>query len=322
MTGVLLSVVIPTHARPEYLKRAIQSALGAAPEGSVEVLVVPNGSDKSWIAASREYSSERRVRWLPIRDANANAARNHGMANATGEYIRFLDDDDYLYPDTASAQLDQAIRTGADLSFGSVDAVDSSGHIRECFVQMDTTDFTVAALSPTHATATTGLVYKRGITIGLRWEECVSKRQDIYWAWSLCTHREIESVRYQSAVGAWVAHGLPRVSQGHAVDVVLNETTRRLLNTVDELKRQDRLTGPRARAASNHLWLCVHQGMLYSPLKWLRVADHARDLDPQGRPPLSIYQAPIVRHISPLIIALFYAPWRLVRISLGHKYHI
>ena len=52
----LLSVVIPTHARPEFLPRAIDSALQAGPEGGVEVIVVPNGGDQAWRAVAEAYA--------------------------------------------------------------------------------------------------------------------------------------------------------------------------------------------------------------------------------------------------------------------------
>src|SRR5690606_1617249 len=89
----LLSVIIPTHARPQFLPRAIDSALDAAPGGSVEVIVVPNGQDSSWVQIARGFRHDARVRWLPISQSGVSSARNHGLQSANGIYARFLDDD-------------------------------------------------------------------------------------------------------------------------------------------------------------------------------------------------------------------------------------
>src|SRR3546814_8013731 len=59
----LLSVIIPTYKRPQYLPRAINSAVQAAPDGDVEVIVVPNGPDDSWKNVAKKYQSEPRVQW-------------------------------------------------------------------------------------------------------------------------------------------------------------------------------------------------------------------------------------------------------------------
>lgn len=47
-----------------------------------------------------------------------NQARNHGLSKASGEYVLFLDADDFLKPDAVDAQVRQLKKTGADLCFG------------------------------------------------------------------------------------------------------------------------------------------------------------------------------------------------------------
>src|SRR3546814_303443 len=118
----LLSVIIPTYKRPQYLPRAINSAVQAAPDGDVEVIVVPNGPDDSWKNVSKKYQSEPRVQWHSIATEHANVARNYGKQLARGKYIRFLDDDDYLLP-AATKQLGIAVNTKAEITSGSVDLV-------------------------------------------------------------------------------------------------------------------------------------------------------------------------------------------------------
>ena len=66
MTAPLLSVIIPTHNRPQYLPRAVESALQAAPNGNVEVIVVPNGGDETWKISLATLLKDKRIIVSPI----------------------------------------------------------------------------------------------------------------------------------------------------------------------------------------------------------------------------------------------------------------
>lgn len=94
----LLSVVIPTHERPKLLsQQAIESALQAAPDGHVELIVVPNGVDDSWREVANNFKNDSRVHWHPISKTHANVARNEGKYITSGKYLWFLDhNDDFL----------------------------------------------------------------------------------------------------------------------------------------------------------------------------------------------------------------------------------
>jgi len=100
----LISVIIPTVNRPRWLPRAVDSALAGMKSGEVEVIVVPNGPDKSWRESLQPYEGNKYVRVFPIPEPNANIARNAGLAVSTGAFVRFLDDDDYLIPEGANKQ--------------------------------------------------------------------------------------------------------------------------------------------------------------------------------------------------------------------------
>ncbi|MCU4719623.1 glycosyltransferase family 2 protein [Halapricum hydrolyticum] len=89
----LVSVVIPTYERPEYLRGAIQTALGQTYD-NIEVIVVDDGSSEFY---ADEIVAEFPESVTCIRhDENKglSAARNTGIRNANGEYVAFLDDDD------------------------------------------------------------------------------------------------------------------------------------------------------------------------------------------------------------------------------------
>lgn len=94
----LVSVVVPAYNVAQYVRQSVDSALSQTyPE--VEVIVVDDGSTDATLSVLREaYADELRVRVFTQANAGASAARNRGIAEARGEFIHFLDADEFLLP--------------------------------------------------------------------------------------------------------------------------------------------------------------------------------------------------------------------------------
>jgi glycosyltransferase involved in cell wall biosynthesis len=100
----MVSVVLPTHNRPERLARAIGSALGQT-YGNLEVIVVDDASrtDNRPIV---DGFDDPRLRYIRLdQNQGAPGARNLGIMEATGKYVAFLDDDDEWLPDKLELQV-------------------------------------------------------------------------------------------------------------------------------------------------------------------------------------------------------------------------
>ena len=97
-----LSIVIPTHNRPDRLKKAVESAMTQSYE-DLEIIVVDDGSDP---AANCEKMGSKVFGFRHDSARGVSAARNTGLAQARGEYIAFLDDDDVLHPGYAEAMIE------------------------------------------------------------------------------------------------------------------------------------------------------------------------------------------------------------------------
>ena len=95
---------MPTYKRPLFLKRAINSIL-LQDYQNVEVLVVDDNNDGDQFRIETElvmqsYIGNAKVKYYKHhQNSNGSAARNTGIQNAEGDYIVFLDDDDYLLPE-------------------------------------------------------------------------------------------------------------------------------------------------------------------------------------------------------------------------------
>ena len=97
-----VSVIIPTFNRSRYLRQAIASVL-AQTYPHFEIIVVDDGStDETRTVA--ESSRDPKIRYTWQDNAGRSAARNRGLELARGEYIAFLDDDDFYLPDKLSQQ--------------------------------------------------------------------------------------------------------------------------------------------------------------------------------------------------------------------------
>lgn len=120
MSAPQVSVVIPTRNRWGMLEHAISSALGQE-DVRVEVVVVDDGStDETPDALSGLVDARLRVLRYETSQGVAQA-RNRGIAEATGEWVAFLDDDDIWSPRKLRAQIDAA--EGAQAGFAYTGAV-------------------------------------------------------------------------------------------------------------------------------------------------------------------------------------------------------
>src|SRR5919204_1015723 len=100
---VTVSVVIPTHDRGRVVVQAIESAL-AQTYRRLEVIVVDDGSTDDTADRVR-CLRDARVRYLRRPHAGVSAARNAGIAAATGDLVAFLDSDDLWKPDKVEAEM-------------------------------------------------------------------------------------------------------------------------------------------------------------------------------------------------------------------------
>ncbi|WP_425467947.1 glycosyltransferase family 2 protein [Roseinatronobacter monicus] len=111
----MLSIIIPTHHRPDLLIRAVSSALSSCAV-SDEVLVVAD-RDPGARAVLARWTDDLRVKVLDnTGQGGASDTRNFGVVAATGDTVLFLDDDDALVPGYADRV--RAITT-ATWGFGS-----------------------------------------------------------------------------------------------------------------------------------------------------------------------------------------------------------
>ena len=93
-----ISVIVPVYNTEKYLRRCIDSILSQT-FTDFELLLIDDGSKDSSGAICDEYAAkDNRVRVFHKENGGVSSARNLGLDNATGEWIAFVDSDDYVLP--------------------------------------------------------------------------------------------------------------------------------------------------------------------------------------------------------------------------------
>ncbi|WP_019205920.1 glycosyltransferase family 2 protein [Limosilactobacillus ingluviei] len=102
MIQPLISVIIPIYNVEAYLERCL-NAVAKQDYQNLEVILVDDGSlDDSGIIADQFAKHDSRFKVIHQENAGLSAARNHGLEVMHGEYVTFIDSDDYVTPDYIS----------------------------------------------------------------------------------------------------------------------------------------------------------------------------------------------------------------------------
>ncbi|MBD5231219.1 MAG: glycosyltransferase family 2 protein [Bacteroidales bacterium] len=106
MASPLVTVIIPIYNSAAKLERCIQSVLDQSFR-DWELLLVDNGShDGSYEIMSTYATRDSRIKALQENRRGVSAARNMGLNNARGEFISFIDSDDYVSPNFLASLLE------------------------------------------------------------------------------------------------------------------------------------------------------------------------------------------------------------------------
>ena len=101
---LLVSVIIPTHNRPELLTRTLKSVLSQTYD-NMQVIVVSNGVSTQNKKAVFELNDKRLEYYDQENSGGPSSPRNLGINKAKGEFIAFCDDDDIWMPEKIAKQV-------------------------------------------------------------------------------------------------------------------------------------------------------------------------------------------------------------------------
>ena len=110
----MISFIIPAYNAANTIKRAIDSILNQTAEIKYEIVIVDDGSTDDTKYAIEEYNQYPQIKYFKKENGGISSARNFGLRNAKGDYIIFVDSDDYISA-TLLEDIDKYIKQECDL---------------------------------------------------------------------------------------------------------------------------------------------------------------------------------------------------------------
>lgn len=131
----MISVIIPMYNAEKYVGKCLNSLLNQTYK-DLEIIIVNDGSkDNSQAVCEAFAQQDKRIILINTENRGAGSARNTGIETAKGEYISFIDSDDYVCPDYYERLLYMIEQTEADIAIGRYQRI--SEHEKMQFVNTE-----------------------------------------------------------------------------------------------------------------------------------------------------------------------------------------
>ena len=128
----MISVIVPVYNVEKYVERCIASIL-AQTYAEFELILVNDGStDRSREICSKYTQSDQRIKLINKSNGGLSDARNVGCENSTGEYLCFIDSDDFIHPSMLYELWSNLCTYDADISICSFERVRENEDIADC----------------------------------------------------------------------------------------------------------------------------------------------------------------------------------------------
>ncbi len=123
----MISVIVPVYNVEKYLERCINSIANQTYK-DIEIILVNDGSTDGSLEICRKYAAaDNRIQVIDKPNGGLSSARNAGIAVAKGEYIGFVDSDDYIRPDMYEKLYSRITAAEADIAVCGYRWVDEKG---------------------------------------------------------------------------------------------------------------------------------------------------------------------------------------------------
>lgn len=132
-----ISVIVPVYKTEGLLDRCVESIVGQTYK-NLEIILVDDGSPDNCPAMCDEWAEkDSRIRVIHKENGGVSSARNAALDIATGDYIGFVDSDDWIEPEMYSSLIQKISESGKNIALCSYYAVEISGERYECRCVVD-----------------------------------------------------------------------------------------------------------------------------------------------------------------------------------------
>lgn len=132
-----ISVIVPVYKTEGLLDRCVESIVGQTYK-NLEIILVDDGSPDNCPAMCDAWAEkDSRIRVIHKENGGVSSARNAALDIATGDYIGFVDSDDWIEPEMYSSLIQKISESGKNIALCSYYAVEISGERYECRCVVD-----------------------------------------------------------------------------------------------------------------------------------------------------------------------------------------
>lgn len=124
--SIAVSIVVPVYNVQTYLAKCLDSILSQT-FSDIEVIVINDGSKDNSQEIINQYAEHHNIITINKDNEGLSETRNKGLLKAQGEYVLFIDSDDYIAPNMVERMYNQAIKTKADIVISKVTYEDEAG---------------------------------------------------------------------------------------------------------------------------------------------------------------------------------------------------
>lgn len=174
----LISIIIPVYNVEKYLRDALDSVVNQT-YTNLEIIIVNDGSTDNSLDICNEYAkNDRRIIVISIQNSGAAVARNRGLDCATGEFMVFVDSDDYCPLNSIESLYDSYKNEQVDLVIGNSLTIQDNGQNSDISRKNDRVREVISGVEMIRrlligASAPWARLYKKSLWEGLRFPEGV-----------------------------------------------------------------------------------------------------------------------------------------------------
>lgn len=173
--GDLVSVIIPVYKVEQYLERCVRSVTSQTYD-NLEILLIDDGSpDRCGEMCDSFAAEDRRIRVIHQKNGGLSAARNTGIDASSGQWLFFIDSDDFIHRDCIGKLLAAAETSGADIASCGFEKTEDDtirGDVRFPATEVISRDEAMRRLFLEEDTSFAwGKIYRRELFQGIRFPE-------------------------------------------------------------------------------------------------------------------------------------------------------
>lgn len=121
----MISVIVPVYNTIKYLNNCVASVLSQTYDDFELILIDDGSTDGSRELCDTLALNDKRIKVIHKKNGGLSSARNAGLDCAEGDYITFVDSDDYIHPQMLETLLYSIEKENADISMGFIENTDS-----------------------------------------------------------------------------------------------------------------------------------------------------------------------------------------------------